>query len=69
MEPHPLFCIIHADTNCMQCVAAIDISTECRIDLLLTGEMEVNECIERFSAELESVVAFWVSHSHDNRHG
>ena len=31
--------------------------------------MEVSEYLERFKSELDSVVRFWLTHSHDQKHG
>lgn len=31
--------------------------------------MEVSEYVEKFKSELETVVRFWASHSHDEKHG
>jgi hypothetical protein len=31
--------------------------------------MEVNEYLERFRTELDTVVRFWVTNSHDRKHG
>ena len=32
-------------------------------------EIEISELVERFKKELDASMTFWVSHSHDLKHG